>query len=373
MVLHVTAVCEIIGGMETVRTVICKLAPTPEQASEIDATLKAFAAACDFAADVARRIGSTNKVKVQKESYREIRERFGLSANLAIRAIARACAALKVPAKMHSTFAPTSIDYDQRIFSFREWDWTFSLTLLNSRQRLASALGERQRSLLKGRKPTAAVLVRRRDGKYFLHIQLTGEAPEPIETTGTLGVDLGRRRVAVDSDGVIHEATEINRVRSHYPKVRRSAQAKGTKGAKRLLKRLSGREKRHQRAINHKISREIVDKARETGRSIAIEELTGIRDRTKVRKAQRYGQQSWSFHQLRSLLEYKAVDAGVPLVAVDPAYTSKTCHACGEIGHRDALKFSCTTCGFEGDADINAALNIAARGAQVTVPEIGAA
>src|SRR4051794_28841505 len=192
--------------METTRTVVCKLAPTPEQTSEIDATLKAFAAACDFAAETARRIGSTNKVKVQHAAYQEIRERFGLSANLAIRAIARACAALKDPKRMHSNFAPTSIDYDARIFAFQEWNWTFGLTLLGGRRKIATILGDRQKSLLKGRKPTAAVLVQRRDGGYFLHVQLTDEAPEPIETEGTLGVDLGRRRVAVDSDGDIYEA-----------------------------------------------------------------------------------------------------------------------------------------------------------------------
>src|SRR5712692_1282995 len=108
--------------METTRTVACKLAPTPEQIRNIDATLEAFAGACDFAAETARSIGSTNKVKVQQAAYREIRERFGLSANLAIRAIARACAALKVPARMHSAFAPTSVDYDARIFAFQEWN-----------------------------------------------------------------------------------------------------------------------------------------------------------------------------------------------------------------------------------------------------------
>src|SRR5947209_20601531 len=106
--------------METTRTVVCKLTPTPEQVSDIEATLKAFASACDFAAETARRIGSTNKVKVQEVAYREIRSTFGLSANLAIRAIARACAALKVPEKRHSAFAPTSIDYDQRVFSSHE-------------------------------------------------------------------------------------------------------------------------------------------------------------------------------------------------------------------------------------------------------------
>src|SRR6516165_2714616 len=102
--------------METTRTVVCKLAPTPEQKRDIDGTLNAFALACDFAADAARRIGSTNKVKVQHDAYVSIRERFGLSANLAIRAIARASAALKVSAKMHSAFGPTSADYDARIF-----------------------------------------------------------------------------------------------------------------------------------------------------------------------------------------------------------------------------------------------------------------
>lgn len=356
--------------METVRTIVCKLAPTPEQVVEIDATLRAFASACNFAAETARSIHSTNKVKVQQAGYKEIRDRFGLSANLAIRAIARACAALKVREKAHSSFDPTSIDYDARIFSFREWDWTFSLTLLHSRQRIESKLGERQRAILKGRKPTSAVLVKRRSGGYFLHVQLTDEAPKPIETAGTIGVDLGRRRVAVDSDGEIHEATEVSRLREHYPRIRRSIQAKGTRAAHLLLKRLSGNEARHARHINHVISRRIIDKAKATGRSVSIEELTGIRERTKVRKANRYKQQSWSFHQLRSFLEYKAIDAGVPLVAINPAYTSKTCHVCGLRGHRDALKFSCTGCGFEGDADINAALNISALGAAVTRPEL---
>src|SRR4051795_7919512 len=109
--------------METTRTTVCKLDPTPEQRAEIDATLRAFAGACDFAADAARRIGSTNRVKVQRDAYRAIRQAFGLSANLALRAIARACAALKVPAKTNSQFAPTSIDYDARIFAFHERDW----------------------------------------------------------------------------------------------------------------------------------------------------------------------------------------------------------------------------------------------------------
>ena len=352
--------------MDSIRTLACKLVPTPEQRAALDATLAAFADACNFIADVARTIHSSNKVKVQHVCYSEVRDRFGLSANLAIRAIARVCAALKVNAKAHSTFEPTSIDYDQRIFSFREWDWTCSLTLLNSRERLATALGDYQKGRLTGQPPTSATLVKRRDGTFFLHVQLKSPVPRTSTPTGTLGVDLGRRRVAVDSDTHPYEATAVNHLRAHYPKVRRSLQRKGTKKATRLLKRLSGREKRHMRAINHVISKRIVETAQTTQRQIALEELTGIRGRTKVRKSHRYCHHSWAFYQLRQFVAYKAQDAGVPVILVAPAYTSKTCHLCGHRGMRSALKFACTRCKVVMDADWNAAVNIAAAGVRVT-------
>src|SRR2546427_4814388 len=169
--------------MDTIRTLACKLVPTQEQRTALDATLVAFADACNFIADVARSIHSSNKVKVQHTCYAEVRSRFGLSANLAIRAIARVCAALKVKSKAHSTFKPTSVDHDQRIFSFREWDWTFSLTLLHGRQRLATALGDYQKARLKGTTATSATLVKRRDGTFLLHVQVKSPVPAPYTPT----------------------------------------------------------------------------------------------------------------------------------------------------------------------------------------------
>jgi putative transposase len=243
------------------------------------------------------------------------------------------------------------------------------LTLLHTRERLETALGAHQTGRLTGQAPTSATLVKRRDGTFFLHVQCKGAAPSPQIPTGTLGVDLGQRRVAVDSDATVYEALEVKRVRTHYPKVRQTLQRKGTLGAKRLLKRLSGREHRHMRHVNHQISKQLVKTAQTTHRQIALEDLTGMRQRTKVRKLQRYQHHSWAFYQLRQFVAYKAQDASVSVVFVDPAYTSQTCHCCGARGHRQALKFVCTTCGFVGDADINAASNIAARGAQVAEPE----
>jgi IS605 OrfB family transposase len=348
--------------MKTIRTIVCKLAPTTEQAAEIDATLQAFAHGCEYAADTARRINSTNKVTVQKEAYHAIRANFGLSANLAIRAIARACAALKVPEKMHSGFAPTSIDYDARIFSFHEWNWTFGLTLLSGRARIATELGERQKAALKGRKPTSATLVKRKYGGYFLHVQLIDEAPEPVEATEFLGVDLGIAQIATDSDGNAYSGKPVEKIRRKHNLQRRRLQRRNTRGAKKKLKRIASKEARFRRHENHVISRRIVESAKRTGRGIALEELKGIRGRIRARGGDARNRLSgWSFHQLRSFIDYKALREVVPVVAVDPRNTSRTCSACQhcEKGNRKTQsEFVCLQCGFSCNADWNAAKNI---------------
>jgi putative transposase len=356
-----------------VRTVVCKLAPSPEQVIEIDTTLKAFALACDFAADAARRIGSTNKVKVQADAYKAIRANFGLSANLAIRAIARACAALKVPEKMHSKFDPTSIDYDQRIFSFHEWNWTFGLTLLSGRSKIATDLGDRQRSMLKGRKPTSAVLVRRRDGGYYLHVQIVDEAPEPIAVKGVLGLDMGVKNLAVTDDGETFSGESVEKCRRKYQKTRQTCQRTGTKSAKRKLRKVRAKESRYRKDVNHCISRRVIEKAKGTGCAVGIEDLEGISKRTTVRQADRSRMKGWAFHQLGVFLTYKALAEGIPIIPVDPRNTSRTCSECGhceKASRKSRDDFECRHCGFKLPADWNAARNVRDR-AIVMWPDVG--
>jgi putative transposase len=353
--------CNTIADMETTRTIVLKLQPTAAQAAELDATLGAFAKACDFIADVARREHTTNKVLIQRACYREVRETFGLSANLAIRAIARVCAALKVPEKAHSKFQPTSIDYDARICSFREWDWTVSLTLLDSRERIDSKPGAHQRQVLKGTKPTAAQLVKR-EGRFFMHIQIGGEAPDPIEPNDFLGVDLGIAKLATTSDDPKgHCGKPVEKVRRKHNLLRKRLQRKGTKGAKKKLRRLSGKEARFRRHENHWISKSIVQTAKDTGRGIALEDLKGIRERITARGGDARNKLSgWSFHQLFSFLSYKAQDAGIPIVQVDPRNTSRTCSVCGhceQANRKSQAEFLCKHCGFSANADWNAARN----------------
>jgi IS605 OrfB family transposase len=361
--------------MKTVRTIPCKLKPTPEQASDMDATLDAFAQACNFAADVARQIGSTNKIKVQRAAYTEIRQRFGLPANLAIRAIARACAALKVPSKMHSAFKPASADFDARVFAFQESNGTFGLTLLPGRTRIASALGDRQRSMLKGRKPTSAILVKRRDGDYFLHVAIEEESPDPPQPSDFLGIDLGIINLATTSEGQTFSGEAVNRNRRRRATARKQHQRKGTKRAKRKLKAMAGRQRRYQAWINHQISKQIVANAKALGIGIALEDLQGIRDRieTTVGKALRRRLGNWSFHQLRTFIIYKAALAGVPVVFVDPKYTSQTCAECGHRDRRNRQRqseFSCTACNHEANADVNAARNIRAWAKSKLAPKV---
>ncbi len=350
--------------METTRTIVLKLKPSPEQVDGLNVTLSAFASACDFIADVARDMHSTNRVLVQRECYKEVREKFGLSANLAIRAIARACDALKATEKAHPRFRPTSIDYDVRIFSFREWDWTVSLTLLYGRHRIEAVPGDHQRRALKGMKPTSARLVKR-DRRFFLHIQVSGEAPDPIEPDDFIGVDVGIARIATTSDNAEgYCGRTVEKIRRKHALQRKRLQRKGTKGAKKKLRRISGKEARFRKHENHVISKTIVQTAKDTGRGIAIEDLKGVRGRITARGGDARNRLSgWSFFQLREFIVYKAQDAGIPVMTVDPRNTSRTCSKCGhcEKGNRKTqAEFRCLRCGFSANADWNAARNIRA-------------
>ncbi len=366
LILPLSITLSIVSYMETIRTICCKINLTSEQALEIDDTLRAFASACNYIGDVVRILGNTNKVQIQKVCYRDVRNRFGLSANLAIRAIARVCSALKVPEKARSVFAPTSVDYDIRIFSFRERDWTFSLTLLYGRQRFTASLGDFQYRALKGQHPTSATLVKRHNGQYFLHVQVKGKAPEPFAPQDMLGVDLGIVNLAVDSDGELYSGKPVEDVRRKHNLQRKRLQRRNTKGARKKLKRIAGKEARFRRHENHVISKRIVETAERTRRGIALENLKGIHKTITARGGDARNRLSgWGFYQLRSFIDYKALRMGVPIVAVDPRNTSRTCSQCGHCEQKNRKSqsgFRCLHCGFSYNADWNAALNIRALG-----------
>ena len=122
------------------------------------------------------------------------------------------------------------------------------------------------------------------------------------------------------------------------------------------------REARHVKNTNHILSKTIVTEAERTGRGLSLEELKGIRNRVRLRKPQRVALHSWAFARLGDFIVYKAKRAGVPLVFVDPAYTSQTCAECGHVDKRNRVDqglFICRGCGVVAHADRNASHNIA--------------
>lgn len=369
--------------MNQVLTIVCKLNPTSSQVAIIEATLKAFADGCNYANEQIKP-QITSKTTIQNMVYQDLRSKFGLSANLAVRACARVGAnrkTAKQKAKPVRAFKPTSADYDARIFDFREKDWTASLTLIGGREHIKIDAGNYQRGKLKGRKPTSAQLCKHRDGKFYIHIQVKDETATPIKSNKVIGVDLGRRDIAVTSIGNKWDGKQITDKRDKFARVRASLQKRSSKGtrstrrrAKQILQRLSGREKRYQQCLNHNISKLIVLSALQSNAIIAIEDLTGIRERTNTQlrnKTERRRSNSWAFFQLRMFLSYKSLKYGVELVAVNPAYTSQTCaqclhihHVCGK-SYRSGKVFKCGHCGNQCDADDNGSKMISIVGGSV--------
>lgn len=361
-------------------TLVCKLNPTFAQVAKIEATLKEFAAACNYVNEHIKP-SITSKRTIQDRMYDLIRQQFELSSNLVVRVCARVGANRKtaqLKGKEIKKFRPTSADYDSRIFTFREKDWSASLTLVGGREHIAMTLGSYQRGKLKGRQPTSAQLCKHRDGKYYLHIQLKDETQEPAKANIVIGVDFGRRDIAVTSEGDNWDGEQIKQVRDRFARTRASLQSKGTKNSKRVLKRLSGRERRYQAWMNHTISRSIIQRAGQTNSAIAIEDLTGIRERTNQeprKKVERRRSNNWAFYQLRLFLTYKGSKEGVRIVVVPPQYTSKTCHQCLHIhpdpdkSYQSGKRFKCGNCKWHGDADFNGSQVIRLLGSCVTRAE----
>ncbi|MFE4672827.1 RNA-guided endonuclease InsQ/TnpB family protein [Streptomyces sp. NPDC056723] len=379
-----------------------KLLPTPVQAAALEATLHACNEAATWAASVAFEEDARRPLSLRKYAYAEIRVRWGLGAQAAQHAIKKTCDAYttlkanlrngrygRPGTKRHArasgkpvVFRPQAAQpYDDRMLSWQHQARTVSIWTTAGRLKGVAFTGQaEQLAVLAGHRQGESDLVCQ-GGKWFLIATCEiAEAAPNAHPAGFLGVDLGIVNIAATSDGERHCGRRINRKREQDRKLRSKLQKKNTKSAKRRAKKYAGKEARRNKDINHKISKRIVAEAERTGRGIALETLTGIRERARLRKPQRTTLHSWPFAQLGAFIAYKAKRAGVPVVYVDPAYTSQECSQCHHTarGNRPSQAvFSCRVCGFVDHADHNASHNIAHRGwyvwvcgAQSTAPEL---
>ena len=361
-------------------TLKIRLYPSLEQAEQLLRTMERFNAACNLISHIAFENKTFGKVKLQHLCYYQIRDEFKLSAQMVVRAIGKVAESYSDKTKRDSlhTFKPYgAIVYDDRILTVKSID-TVSILTLDGRIFVPMAVCQYHSSIINN-----ALRVRGQadlgyiDGKFYLF--LVAELPDKPENTHEdfLGVDLGIAKIATTSDGKFYSGAKVKNLRRRNFKLRQKLQAKGTKSAKRRLKRRRHKESRFAADVNHCISKRLVAVAKGTNRAIVLEDLKRIRERARkgtwktVCKTMRQALSSWSFYQLRQFIEYKARATGVQVIYVDPHNTSRTCSKCGHVdkkSRRDQEHFVCTACGHALNADINAALNIARRGAEVIQP-----
>ena len=345
-------------------TVKAKLNPTDEQHSALLATMERFNEACNYVSSTSFNEQSFGKRTLQKQHYRYIRDTYGLSAQLAVRAIAKVSESYKGKGhrqELH-TFRPHSaVVYDQRILSFKSLD-SVSILTLEGRQLIPFSIGDYAQLEQRRVRGQADLILQK--GTFYLCVVVEVEAETQYNAEGCLGVDLGLVNIATTSDGQHFSGEKADKVRTRYTRLKSALQSKGTDSAKRHLKRTSGKERKFKTNLNHCISKIIVGIAKDTKRSIALEDLTHIRSQVTVRKAQRGRLGKWAFGQLRQFIDYKAQLSGVPTFVVDPRNTSKQCSECGNIdkaNRKTQSEFACVECGHTENADINAAKNIASR------------
>jgi putative transposase len=345
------------------QVIVLKLEPDPEQHQALLDTLEAFNAGCQYAADVAYEKRCANKVALQPLVYGSLRERFGLSSQMAIRAIAKAVEAYKRDKRVHVRFQPQgAMVYDQRIMSFKGLTHV-SLLSLSGRLLVPMRYGAYQAARLDRAQGQADLMFR--DGAFFLAVTIDLPKPPESDPNVALGVDLGIAEIATDSDGHRYSGEAVKTIRRRVKRIRRLLQAKGTKSARQHLKKIRRRQSRFVRNSNHVIAKQLVERAAATGRALALEDLKGIRERSNgFSRETRWLMGNWAFDQLAQFVRYKAEAAGVPVIVVDPRNTSRTCSTCGycdKANRQSQAQFLCRQCGLSINADLNAALNIQAR------------
>ena len=346
-------------------TIQIKLLPTPEQSTALSETLVLANSAADRLSQLCWETKEFRRFPLHKLFYYQMREEFPtLSSQVICLLNAKVVDAYKLDKDTQRHFRPKgSIAYDSAVLKIKVPSSTVSIWAVGGRLKMPFVCGDRQRKLLA--LPHGQADLFTRNDKWFLNVTVEVPEDKEIEAIDVIGVDMGVVNIAFDSDGNSYSGSQLNKVRNRNRRLRRKLQRKGTKSAKRLLRKRSKKEANFARNANHIISKRIVQNAKRTNRAIAIEDLTGIRARIRARKRERTKLHGWAFAQLGSFIAYKSQLAGVPMVCIDPANTSQRCSECGhteKANRKSQAQFICKVCGHTENADGNGAKNIRLKG-----------
>jgi len=326
----------------------------PPDPAQLMAWLERFNAAANWLSGVAFREHLWHWLPLQRRAYREVRERFQLPSSAAMVAIRKVAYAYRnTQRRQHqATFRRRGAIPVYRHQYKRDGTVSLYSFRIPFTARPQAGLSSRHQAILCYRR-----------GKFILHQVVEVDVPVPTPVQEYLGCDLGTVNLLTDSKAEAYSGEAVEEKRRIYVHRRARLQKRGTRAARRKLREISGRQRRYQRDVNHGIAKRVVAKAQRLCCGIALEDLQGIRGRIKARRRQRARLHNWAFGQLRQFIVYKAAQAGVPVVFVDPANTSRTCPVCGHVdkrNRRSQSEFQCRRCGHAGPADVIAARNIRA-------------
>ena len=350
--------------MSVERTITFKL----ELSDESKETLRQTMVLSNQVFDEIARYGFENhtcsKVSVHHATYYEIRGKYPelpCSIVQGIRDVA--CEALNGLdlKKLPKSKQFSAIRYNKRVCNINLSKKQVTLASVKGRVKATFLIPEYYGKYLAWKLRTSTLSYNKQQDIFYLHVTIHKQSPESVGDK-VLGIDRGIVNIAVTSNNHFFNSKPIKNVRAKYAYLRAKLQSKGTKSAKKLLRKISRKEERFVSEVNHCISKEIAAMPFDV---FAIEDLTSIRVQSRTKGVEFTRKlNNWSFYELEQFLRYKAEAVGKSVVTIDPRYTSQKCSVCGHIykGNRKGHSFKCVKCGFQIHADLNAARNIAVLG-----------
>lgn len=357
--------------MEFTVTAKVQIIVSPDQRQMLDKTLEAYRQACNFVANYIYQTHDLKQLSLNKALYYRLRENYGLKSQMAQSVLKTVIARFKTILENQNKWIKPKFkkpQYDlvwNRDYSLN--DELFSVNTLSGRVKLSYFKKAMEKYFDENYTFGTAKLVKKR-GKYFLHIPVTTDIPESLDSNicNVVGIDRGINFIIATYDskhksGFVSGKT-IKQKRAKFKALRKKLQQRQTSSARRRLKAIGQRENRWMQDVNHCVSKALVE-SNPKHTLFVLEDLTGIRVATeRVQRKDRYVSVSWSFYDLEKKIKYKAALNESSVINVDPHYTSQTCPICGhtEKTNRNKKKhtFCCKNCGYTSNDDRIGAMNL---------------
>ena len=333
-------------------------------ADELRTTFDAVTQAFNYVCKIGYENKDFNSISLHNKTYYDVRRLFNLPADLAVQTRMKSAESLK-PAIRKKRKCPQSKLCSVRLSNKNYNIWfdrkEVSLLTVKGRVKTFFHFPKQFEQYVSWRRKSAELIIRKDKVYLCVVFQKDIEDFQQLDNPVILGIDRGINKVAVCSDNTFFNGN-INKVAHRYQRLRRQLQKCGSKSAKRHLKRISLKENRFRKDVNHCISKQIVGALPENS-IIVLEDLKKIRQRVRLNKKGRRKLHNWSFYQLEQFLTYKADAQKIKIDYTDARYTSQKCSRCFHISRsnrKSQAVFKCVQCGFSLNSDLNASRNIEA-------------